>query len=138
MPMYDFECEQGHRFERMVKLKDFEEVQQCACLTPAKRLISMPMFSVEQVGYSCPITEKWVSSGREHRENLRQHGCRVFEPGEKEAAATFRRKADEAFDKKVEDTVEREIEAMPSAKKEKLYAEMTRGGADVEIVRGAV
>ena len=73
---------------------------------------------------------------REHRENLRQQGCRVLETGEKEAAAAFRKRADDEFDAKVEATVEKEIEAMPSEKREKLYAEMTRGGADVEILRG--
>lgn len=136
MPLYDFKCEQGHVFERHVRLKDFEEVQNCDCLAPAVRLISTPMFSVDKVGYSCPVTGKWVNSGREHRENLRRHGCRVLEAGEKEAAADFRRRADEEFDQKVEATVEKEIAAMPSEKKEKLYAEMTRGGVEAQIVRG--
>lgn len=138
MPLYDFECETGHRFERQVPLKDFEATQYCDCLAPAKRLISTPRFSVEQVGYSCPVTGKWVNSGREHRENLKRHNCRVLETGEKEAAAAFRKRADDEFDKKVEATVEKEIETMPSEKKEKLYSELTRGGADAVYERGTV
>lgn len=35
-------------------------------------------------GYTCPITDKWVEGRAAHKENLRQHGCRVFEKGELE------------------------------------------------------
>ena len=43
MPMYAFECEScGHKFDRMVKLADFDEPQACPeCeAAPAKRVIS--------------------------------------------------------------------------------------------------
>ena len=33
-------------------------------------------------GYSCPITGREIGSRSTHRENLRQHGCRVLEPDE--------------------------------------------------------
>jgi hypothetical protein len=42
------------------------------------------MISVEAVGYNCPVTGKWVGSKKAHQENLREQGCRVLEPGEKE------------------------------------------------------
>lgn len=35
-------------------------------------------------GYSCPITGNWIEGKSSHRENLKKHGCRVFEPGELE------------------------------------------------------
>lgn len=42
MPLYDFLCASGHRFERHVKLADFEAPQACACGEDARRLISAP------------------------------------------------------------------------------------------------
>lgn len=138
MPLYDFRCTSGHKFERVVPLANFSDPQNCTCGAPANRLISAPMFSVENVGYDCPITGKWIASKKEHRENLAQHGCRVLETGEKEAQIARRQADDLALDKAVEATVEKEIEAMPSAKRETLYNELTRQGLDATVVRTTV
>lgn len=138
MPLYDFHCDNGHRFERFVKLEDFELLQNCSCGMPALRVISAPMFSVDQTGYNCPVTGNWIGSKREHEENLRRTDCRVLETGETAAAAAYREKADRDFDKAVEATVEKEVEAMPSEKRERLYNELTRGGADVVYQRGTI
>lgn len=35
-------------------------------------------------GYTCPITDKWIEGKTAHKENLKVHGCRVFEKGELE------------------------------------------------------
>jgi predicted nucleic acid-binding Zn ribbon protein len=89
MPLYDIRCEKSEIvFERFIKLSDFEVPITCACGAPGKRLISKPMISVEAVGYNCPVTGKWVGSKKAHQENLREQGCRVLEPGEKEFEAS--------------------------------------------------
>lgn len=136
MPLYDIRCEEtGKVFERHVKLSHFEEPVICACGSPGKRVISAPMFTVDRTGYDCPVTGKWVGSKQEHLENLKRTDSRVFEPGEKEAA-TARRAAEEAeFDRKIEDTVEREIEGYSSAKKEQLHNELVNGGLDIAVER---
>ena len=135
MPLYDFECSEGHRFERLVKLADFEVPQFCSCQSPAKRLISKPMIQVESVDYTCPITGKWIGSKQAHKDNLARHGCRVLESGEKEVAEARHKQAEAEFDRKIEETVEREIEAMPSAKKEALANELTRANVDLAVTR---
>jgi len=136
MPLYDFLCAEGHPFERMVPLANFSDTQHCACSAPATRVISAPMFTVDQTDYTCPITGNWIGSKAAHRENLAKHSCRVLEGGEKEAAAAFRQKQDEALDKAIETTVEKSIEAMPSAKKEQLHNELINGGLTAEVTRG--
>lgn len=135
MPLYDFRCKNGHTFERMIPLANFSDPVLCSCNAIADRLISTPMISVENVGYNCPITGKWIGSKRAHEENLAEHGCRVLETGEQQAATAFRASKDAELDKIIEDTVEREIEAMPSAKKEQLANELINGGLTAEIVR---
>lgn len=137
MPMYDLRCEtSGKRFERMIPLRDFEAPVFCACKSLAKRLISKPMFVVEDVGYSCPVTAKWIGSKREHERNLSENNCRVLEPGEDTALSKKKQLSEDQFDKALEDTVEKEFESMPSDKKEKLSNEMLNG-IDVSYERTA-
>lgn len=135
MPLYDFECQQSHKFERFVSLENFSDPQHCACGSPARRLISAPMFTVDSVGYTCPVTGDWVGSKQQHRENLAKHNCRVLEPGENEAAAAFRAKADAKLDKLIEDNVEKQFESLPSAKKEQLHNELVNGKLDLAVDR---
>jgi putative FmdB family regulatory protein len=134
MPLYDFQCEKGHTFERMVTLADFETPQFCACQSPANRVIRPVRFSVEAVDYTCPITDKHISSKKAHEENLSQHDCRVYETGETQAAVRSKAEAEAEFEARLDETVERTIEAMPSDKKEKLANELL-AGADIAVER---
>lgn len=136
MPLYDIQCTDNHKSERMIPLEKFEEPIICSCGLPAYRVISAPMFTVDNVGYHCPVTDKWIGSKREHAENLAVHGCRVLETGEKEATASTREKEEARFDKAIEETVERTIETMPSAKKEQLHNELVNGKVDLSVTRG--
>lgn len=134
MPLYDIKCEQtGKTFERVIPLKMFEEPIICACGSPARRVISAPLFSVDQTNYTCPVTGDYIGSKRAHEENLRKHDCRVLEPGEKEFGERRRKEADLALDRKIEATVEKEIESMGSEKREKLYNELVH--TDLEVAR---
>lgn len=135
MPLYDFICQNEHRFERFVKLENFEAAQECACGAPARRAISAPMFTVDQTGYNCPITGKWIGSKRAHEENLKKHDCRVLETGEKEANETRRQAAEKQFDKTIEDTVEKELSTWSSDKMEKLSNELVNGKVEAVIER---
>jgi len=134
MPLYDCRCLDGHKFERMIKLADFEAPIICACGTTAHRVISAPMFSVEQVGYTCPVTGKYIGSKRQHEENLRQQDCRVFETGEKELAQKRIAEQEAAFEKSVDQTVEKNFWSMPSDKREKIANEL-ESGVDLAIER---
>lgn len=136
MPLYDIQCSRsGETFERFIPLANFEESITCACHSPARRLISTPLFTVDHTGYDCPVTGKWVGSKSEHRENLRQTGCRVLESGETEAAKRRAAESEAEFDRKIEDTVEREIESYSSDKKEQLHNELVNGKLDLSVER---
>jgi hypothetical protein len=64
------------------------------------------------------------------RRTSKRTDCRVLETGEKELNERRRAEAEKAFDKKIEDTVEREFDKMPSAKKEQLANELVNGKLD--------
>jgi len=82
--------------------------------------------------YDCPITGRHITSKAAHEENLRVHGCHVLETGEKETAARVRAEADIALESKIDVTVEKAIDAMPSEKREKLYNELKTSDISVE------
>lgn len=42
MPLYDFSCGAGHRFERFVPLAHFHDAQSCECGETAHRRLSAP------------------------------------------------------------------------------------------------
>lgn len=138
MPLYDIVCDNGHKSERMIPLARFSDPIECSCGSPARRVISRPMFSVDQTDYTCPITGDYIGSKHAHQNNLAKHGCRVYETGETEGQIARRAAEELEFDRKIEATVEREIESMSSDKREKLYSELTRQGVDAVYSRGTV
>lgn len=86
-------------------------------------------------GYDCPRTGKWIEGRRAHVENLKLHGCRVLEPGEKNALDKRKRGEAAALDLAIEDTVEELIHTMPTRKREDLAIDL-QNGANVEVLRG--
>jgi len=58
----------------------------------------------DYAAYECPITGKPVEGRAAHRENLKQHGCRVLERGEREA---FVRNRDRAIEDSTRSLVDR-------------------------------
>tara|TARA_R110000787_G_scaffold67557_2_gene151389 strand:- start:68 stop:391 length:324 start_codon:yes stop_codon:yes gene_type:complete len=44
-----------------------------------------PMVTGDYAAYECPVTGSMIEGRRAHSENLKQTGCRLLEPGEKEA-----------------------------------------------------
>ena len=138
MPLYDLKCQRtGKVFERFIPLESYEAPINCSCQSPANRVISPIRFSVENIGYDCPITGEWIGSKRQHENNLAKHGCRVYEAGETEQAKKAKAQADAEFERQIDITVEKEFEALPSAKKEALATELT-AGVDLGYSRSAL
>jgi putative FmdB family regulatory protein len=135
MPTYLYRCEHcGGRREVLKKLADLNVPEFCGCEIPMQRIICAPAVRNDYAPYDCPITGKRIEGRRAHEENLKKHGCRVFEPGETQAAAAVRKASDNALDKAVEDTAERFVHELPVEKREQLVVEM-ESGLDVQIAR---
>lgn len=136
MPLYDLKCNScGKVTGRFIKLQDFDKPQECEfCSGNMQRLISAPFVRVDNVGYTCPITDRWIGSKQEHRNNLDMHGCRLLEDGEHEDNNRKRQQANEDLDRKIEESVEKQIESMPTEKVERLAKEV-QAGFDVQINR---
>lgn len=133
MPMYDFHCPNCRKVSAVFrKIIHRDRTHMCGtCGTVTCRRISAPRVVTDIPGYSCPITGKWVEGRQAHRENLAQHGCRVLETGEAEAAAAYRRKSEEALERSIDETVEREIHSMTPEKRHALAADLEHFSADI-------
>lgn len=128
MPLYGYRCSVcGRSFSEWRPMAESGEPASCLCGANATRTISAPRILSDLPGYSCPVSGSWVEGRAAHEENLRKTGCRILEAGEREDLTRSKQAAEDAFDREIEATVEKEFDAMPSEKREKLGAELLAG-----------
>lgn len=138
MPLYSYSCHDCRAITRAFRHVE-ERARTPRCQTchsmETFKILEAPQVVSDYAPYECPITGKLISGRRQHEENLKQHGCRLFEPGEYESFNKRKAHADDALMSSIEATVESEIHNMPVEKRDRLAAELQNGiGAD--IVRG--
>lgn len=104
------------------------------CLVAMRRVLTVPMAYVREINYTAPTTGRPITNLQEHREELARTDTVVYEPGIKQDQERNERRREEALERKVGETVDREIAAMPARKREKLTAEL-QGGMTAEPVR---
>lgn len=85
-------------------------------------------------GYESPTSGQIITTKKQRIEDMARAGCIEYDPGMKQDADRRVKEHDAMLDKLVDETVEREFEAMPTAKKERLCNELT-AGADAEYTR---
>ena len=136
MPMYSYRCGACGAAQDVFKaIKDLDLAEPCArCNTAMTRQICAPAVRGDYPGYSCPITGDWIEGRRAHQENLKKHGCRVYEPGETEQTQARMAFEEKQLEASIESTVEEFIEKLPARKREQLAVEL-ENGADVGVVR---
>jgi len=137
MPLYEFHCDNGHKFDLFLKIKDYNNPQTCDCGAKATRKITATMISCDIQPwdyYESPVSGKPITSYKARDEDMARHDCVDYDPGMKDVQKNRIKKMDDDLDKKVDETVEKEWDKMPTDKKEKLANELL-SGADVELQR---
>lgn len=127
MPLYDYECQDGHKFDRFLSLKDYKEPQTCDCGKPAKKLITPTMLNCDIQpwdSYISPASGDLITSYKDRRRDMEKTGCVDYDPGMKTDQEAAVKREDAKLDKLVDETVEKEFDAMPVRKKEKLETEL--------------
>ncbi len=137
--IYEYLCEKGHHFERVLPVSRYDEPQKCDCGASSTKQMSVPKlaWAARECVYDCPITGVPITSRAQHRDNLKRHGCQEYDPEMKKDAARFRERTQRELESSLDRTVEEVIEKMPSRKKEALERDLT-AGASAEIVRQSV
>lgn len=135
MPTYTHICDNGHRFDLLLRFSQLDEMQHCTCGRPAARVICAPMVFVQQdICYDSPIDGRAITNKQMRLDDMKRHGCVEYDPGMKQDAERRRNDMESALDKSVDETVEREFSTMPTRKLEKLESEL-RAGAAADVVR---
>lgn len=129
MPLHDHVCAAGHAFERFIALDALDEQQLCECGAKAERVFQrFPMAWVAgDVHYTSPVDGRPITNRQQHLEELARTDCVVYESGIKQDQERNERRRDEALERSVDETVDREIALMPAMKREKLVAELEGG-----------
>ena len=139
MPTYEYACEKGHHFERVLAVADYQTPQTCECGVAGRRVISVPArgYVQKECNYDSPITGKPITSWKQRRDDLARNGCREYDP-EMRTDYDRRVKRDAAeLEKGVDSTVDALYESLPTRKREQLESEL-KSGADATIERGSV
>jgi len=118
------------------KISERHDAPMCACGEQMELIISAPFVATDYPGYTSPITGEWIEGRKAHMEDLKRHGCRVYEPSEKEEAVKRREAEDRKLDDAIGATVDRTIASWDTRKRDKLAAEM-EAGVGAEVVRRA-
>lgn len=125
MPIYQMKCTNSHSFDKVMSIAEMEQGKTvCDCGAAAEVQIVPTMIAPMFQPYRCPITEKPITTLQQHTENLKKHGCRIYEPGETADARRAAKAADMQLDKSIEQTAEAFVENLPGSKREQLGKEL--------------
>lgn len=129
MPLHDHKCLAGHVFERFIELADLDKPQVCKCGAWADRIYTcFPLSMVrEDVRYESPVDGRPITTYQQHLEDLARNDCVLYESGIKQDQERNTRLREEALERSVDETVDRELALMPAVKKERLVAELEGG-----------
>jgi len=136
MPLYEMKCDNGHKFDRFIKLANLDEPQVCECNAPAHRMISACMFSIDATNfpaYQSPTTGRVITSKTQRREDMAASGCVDYEPSLIQEQQNRYAREDADLEKKVDEHVEKTIYEMPVEKRERLAAEVDN--LDINVAR---
>ena len=135
MPLYEWRCPKCGVFERYLPVEQYNIPQNCDCGEISKRILSLPTVFVKQdCHYESPIDGRPITNYRERREDMKRSGCVEYDPGVKQDYHKRIVNEEKELDKRVDETVEREVSKMSPRKLEILESEM-KSGLTVETTR---
>jgi len=96
MPVYDFQCPDGHRFERFVPLARFDADQRCECGAVASRMVCAPAIRSDYIPPTMGADGRLHDSKSSYERSLTPEGNpqgeRYHIIGSDEKPAPFKRK----------------------------------------------
>ena len=135
-PIYEYKCEDGHEFDRYLKLDDYKAPQTCECGKEAKKVITGTMLNCDIApwdSYVSPASGKLITSYKERAADMKATGTCDYDPGIRTDNAKRQKETEVKLDKAVDETVGKAFQEMPSKEKEKLTNELAR--SDIEYTR---
>ena len=137
MPSYLYACPSGHRFQRFSTVSEHSPLWMCECGQEATQVITAPTLvkCAADVCYDSPVTGEPITSHHARLEDMKRHDCVEYDPEMKRDYERRIAEGDATLDRLIDTHVEETIEKMPTAKRAKLYHELTDQGLTAEAVR---
>lgn len=134
MPIYDYRCVSCGRMDTAFRrVADRFDSPEC-CEKPMRKVIGAPMVVADIPGYTSPVDGRWIEGRRARQDDLKRHGCREYDPGERTQLAARKQREEADFERQVGQSVEAAIHQMPARTREKLIAEV-ESGVEARIIR---
>jgi len=127
MPIYEYLCDKGHKFDRYLKMDDYKKPQICECGEKSKKLFSPAMIINSFESYESPIDGSIISTPKKRRDDLARSGSVPYEPGMRQDADTLAKNSEVKLEREMDNTVDKLLYEMPSNKREKLINELSSG-----------
>lgn len=135
MPTYQYRCECGTRFDRVLPVRLYDEPQTCECGKTAQKELCMPMVVIPgEIHFKSPVDGREITSKAQWREDMARHNCIEYDPGMKQDYMRSQIESDGHVEAEIDKHFDAAIAEMPSRKLEKLEQEL-RSGADLETAR---
>jgi len=113
MPVYEYQCPEGHVNNAYRSVAERERVPECFCGHMTRKVIlSPPKVFGDYEGYESPATGHWVEGKRQRVEDLKRSQCRPYEEGERQEVIRRQAIAERAVDKEIDNAVDWSLEAL--------------------------
>lgn len=131
MPLYEYECDCGERFERYLPISEYDVIQFGTCGATAKKIFTKVSRAIIQpdICYDSPIDGRPITTWRQRKEDLHRNGCIPLDADLKKEIENIKNNNENSFYKKIDDFVDRQIHSLDSKRMENLSNEIDRGVA---------
>ena len=127
MPVYEYECPNGHVVEAFRSISDRKDAPVCGCGKDTKQIVSAAMGIVHfpaagGKGYVSHASGKYIDTMRARRDDMARTGSRPYEGFESESKEAAKRLKEEEkkSDAKLHDNVSRAYHSLSPSKKKAL------------------
>lgn len=134
--IYTFRCKNKHEFDCVLPVSEYNSTQICECGAKGRRILTVPHLYIRpEIRYTSPIDDRPITTEKARREDMARNNCSQYDPGIKQDYHRRMEREQNNLEKKLDETVDRMIDAMPARKRELLNSELA-SGADATTVRG--
>lgn len=119
MPVYQYKCTEHGVFERYMKSIEHRSIAECpTCKAESRQIITSVSVHIPRTmrwdfdPYQSPASGNVITSQKQRQADFANTGTMEWEPGMRQDKEREIKESEQALDKAIEETVEREIENM--------------------------
>ena len=123
MPIYEARCGKcGKHHDYFQPISNRADTPECCGERSEKVILNSATAYGDTPSYQSPIDGKWIDGRKARKEDMKRSGSRPWEgmEAEKKEASRFRAEADQQFNRRLDERVERTYYELPASKRRAL------------------